>query len=121
MKVLSCVHVLPQRLDGAGAVHDVGVRRIGEQFLDVIGAEGAVALRTGRPSRCRSSRDGFAQAAVDAAPVALGGLVEGDGTGRLGTLESARRVLLLLTTITRSTSGCSRKSLTASAMLSSSL
>ena len=44
MKVLSCVHVLAQRLDGARAVHDVAVRRIGEQLVDVVGAEGQVAF-----------------------------------------------------------------------------
>ncbi len=80
--------ILPQRLDGARAVDDVGMRRIGEQLLDVIGAEGPVALAQHDELGVVEAH-GLGQAAEDAAAVAGRDLVERDGAGAFGALEGA--------------------------------
>ena len=82
MKVLSWVMYWRKRFDGSRSVDDVAMRGIGEQFVDVVGAESEVAFAQDDESvssNCAASR----QAAIDAAAVAGLLLVKGQGASPL--------------------------------------
>ena len=85
--------MLAQRLDRAGAVHDVAVGGIGDQLVDIPGAEGEVALAQNYEIGVGEA-GGLAEAAVDTPAVAGPFLVERDRARRLGSLEGRVRAVV---------------------------